>query len=197
VGEPIQGLEVSTLVKARAVFLDRDGVLIRTDVRDGRPFAVSKASDMEVLAEAPGAVASLKAFGFLTIVATNQPDIATGKLAQAEVDAMHRALAGQMTLDDILVCPHVDADQCTCRKPKPGLLLEAARRHNIDLKTSFMVGDRWRDVEAGRAAGCITIFVDRGYREALRGPADHVVADVDEAAKVIARLTKADPGDGP
>jgi D-glycero-D-manno-heptose 1,7-bisphosphate phosphatase len=197
VGEPFQGLEVSTLVKARAVFLDRDGVLIRTDVRDGRPFAVSKASDLEVLAEAPAAVASLKALGFLTIVATNQPDIATGKMVQAELDAMHRGLAGSMRLDDILVCPHVDADQCMCRKPKPGLLLEAARRHNIDLKTSFMVGDRWRDVEAGRAAGCITIFVDRGYREAMRGPADHVVADVGEAAKIIARLTNADPGDGP
>jgi D-glycero-D-manno-heptose 1,7-bisphosphate phosphatase len=188
---------VSTLVKARAVFLDRDGVLIRTDVRDGRPFAIGRAADMEVLAEAPGAVASLKALGFLTIVATNQPDIATGKLAQGELDAMHRGLAGSMRLDDILVCPHVDADQCTCRKPKPGLLLEAVRRHNIDLKASFMVGDRWRDVEAGRAAGCITIFVDRGYRETLRGPADHVVADVGEAAKVIARLTKAGPGDGP
>jgi D-glycero-D-manno-heptose 1,7-bisphosphate phosphatase len=197
VGEPFQGLEVSTLVKARAVFLDRDGVLIRTDVRDGRPFAVSKASDLEVLAEAPAAVAPLKALGFLTIVATNQPDIATGKMVQAELDAMHRGLAGSMRLDDILVCPHVDADQCMCRKPKPGLLLEAARRHNIDLKTSFMVGDRWRDVEAGRAAGCITIFVDRGYREAMRGPADHVVADVGEAAKIIARLTNADPGDGP
>jgi D-glycero-D-manno-heptose 1,7-bisphosphate phosphatase len=185
------------LDKRRAVFLDRDGVLIRTDVRDGRPFAVSKASDMEVLPEAPGAVASLKTLGFLTIVATNQPDIATGKLAQAELDAMHRALAGRMMLDDILVCPHIDADQCECRKPKAGLLREAARRHNIDLKASFMVGDRWRDVEAGRAAGCTTIFVDRGYRETLRGPADHVVADVGQAANVIARLAKADPGDGP
>lgn len=185
------------LDKRRAVFLDRDGVLIRTDVRDGRPFAVSKASAMEVLPEAPSAVASLKTLGFLTIVATNQPDIATGKLAQAELDAMHRALAGRMMLDDILVCPHIDADQCACRKPKAGLLHEAARRHNIDLKTSFMVGDRWRDVEAGRAAGCMTIFVDRGYRETLRGPADHMVADVGEAASVIARLTKADPGDRP
>ena len=196
-GEPFQGLETVTLDKRRAVFLDRDGVLIRTDVRDGRPFAVSKAAHMDVLPEAPGAVASLKTLGFLTIVATNQPDIATGKLAQAELDAMHRALAGRMMLDDILVCPHIDADQCECRKPKAGLLRDAARRHNVDLKASFMVGDRWRDVEAGRAAGCTTIFVDRGYRETLRGPADHVVADVGEAASVIARLTRADPGDGP
>ena len=187
---------MSSLVKARAVFLDRDGVLSRTDVRDGRPFAVSKASDMEVLAEAPSAVVSLKTLGFLTIVATNQPDIAIGKLAQAELDAMHRGLAGRMPLDDILVCPHVDADQCACRKPKPGLLLEAARRHNIDLKTSFLVGDRWRDVDAGRAAGCVTIFVDRGYRETLSVPADHVVADVGEAANLIARLTNAGLGDG-
>jgi D-glycero-D-manno-heptose 1,7-bisphosphate phosphatase len=193
---PFQGLETSTLARARAVYLDRDGVLVRSDVRDGKPFAVAKARDMEVFAEAPAAVASLKALGFVTIVATNQPDIATGKLEQAELDAMHRTLAGRMALDDILICPHADADQCECRKPKPGLLREAARRHNIDLKTSFVVGDRWRDVEAGRSAGCITIFVDRGYREKLRGPADHMVADVGEAANVIARLTRADSGDG-
>jgi D-glycero-D-manno-heptose 1,7-bisphosphate phosphatase len=195
-GESFQDLEMVALDKRRAVFLDRDGVLVRTDVRDGKPFAVSKAADMEVLAEAPCAVATLKELGFLTIVATNQPDIATGKLAQAELDAMHRLLAGRTTLDDILVCPHVDADQCACRKPKPGLLLEGARRHNIDLKTSFLIGDRWRDMGAGRAVGCVTIFVDRGYREPLRVSADHVVTDVGEAAKVIARLTKADLGDG-
>jgi D-glycero-D-manno-heptose 1,7-bisphosphate phosphatase len=183
------------LVKTRAVFLDRDGVLVRSDVRDGRPFAVSRAAHMEVLSEAPGAVASLKALGFLTIVATNQPDIATGKLVQAELEAMHRILVGRMMLDDVFVCPHIETDQCACRKPKPGLLLDGARQHNIDLTTSFMVGDRWRDVDAGRAAGCTTIFVDRGYRETLNMPADHVVGDVAEAASVIAQLTKANVKD--
>jgi D-glycero-D-manno-heptose 1,7-bisphosphate phosphatase len=194
-GKSVQDLEMASLVKARAVFLDRDGVLVRSDVREGRPFAATRVADMEVLPEAPGAVASLKALGLLTIVATNQPDIATGKLAQAELDAMHRVLAGRMMLDDILVCPHVDADQCMCRKPKPGLLLGGARQHNIDLTTSFMVGDRWRDVYAGRAAGCTTIFLDRGYREALNMPADYVVADVAEAANLIAQLPKANARD--
>src|SRR5579871_5259095 len=185
-----QGVETSTLARARAVYFGRDSALVRSAVRDGKPFAVGKATDVEVFAEAPGAVASLKTLEFMTIVATNQPDIATGKPAQAELEAMHCALAARMTLDEVLVGPHIDADQCGCRKPKAGLLHEAACRHNIDWKKSFMLGDRWRDAEAGRAAGCITIFVDRGYRETLRGPADHMVADVGEAANLIARLTK-------
>lgn len=184
-----------TARKARAVFLDRDGVLVRTDVRDGRPYATVRSADMEILNEAPAAVARLKASGFLTLVATNQPDLATGKLALAELDAVHAILNDRMPLDDILVCPHIDADGCDCRKPKPGLLVEGARRHDVDLASSIMVGDRWRDVEAGRAAGCMTIFIDRGYRETLPHAADHTVSDVAAAADLIIQLARTKAGE--
>jgi D-glycero-D-manno-heptose 1,7-bisphosphate phosphatase len=81
------------------------------------------------------------------------------------LDAFHRTLAARLPLDDILVCEHTDEDECDCRKPLPGMLLEAARRHHIDLAASFMVGDRWRDIEAGYNAGCRTILIDYGYAE--------------------------------
>jgi D-glycero-D-manno-heptose 1,7-bisphosphate phosphatase len=94
---------------------------------------------------------------------TNQPDIARGLVTAESVEAINGALKAQLGLDDIYVCLHMDEDQCDCRKPKPGLLIEAARRWNIDLRRSFMVGDRWRDIEAGRAAGCRTVFIDHDY----------------------------------
>jgi D-glycero-D-manno-heptose 1,7-bisphosphate phosphatase len=177
------------------VFLDRDGVLVRSDIVGGKPFATTSSVDFEILDEAPGAVARLKALGFVTIVATNQPDLATGKLALGELNAMHETLKSRMPLDDILVCPHVDADRCNCRKPKPGLLVDGARNFDLDLAACFMVGDRWRDVEAGRAAGCTTIFIDRGYSENMTCLPDHVVADVNAAADVIAQLGRANAGE--
>lgn len=148
-----------------AVFLDRDGVLNVAPIREGRPFAPATLAEMRLLPGVEDACARLKQAGFLLIVVTNQPDIATGKTTQAAVDAINGDLKSRLALDDVCVCPHEDADGCDCRKPKPGLLLAAARRWNIDLARSFMVGDRWRDVEAGAAAGCRTVFIDYGYAE--------------------------------
>jgi len=99
------------------------------------------------------------------IVVTNQPDIARGTQDRAVADAIHHALRETLPLDDFFVCPHDDADQCDCRKPLPGLLLRATEKYDIDLPQSFMVGDRWRDVDAGASAGCATVWIDYGYRE--------------------------------
>jgi D-glycero-D-manno-heptose 1,7-bisphosphate phosphatase len=142
----------------RAVFLDRDGVINRNKVRDGRPHGPRSVEDFVVLPGVGEAVATLRAAGYLVIVATNQPG-----LARETVEAMHAKLRRAVPVDDIRVCPHVESDNCACRKPKPGLLLEAAREHGISLAQSWMVGDRWRDVEAGKAAGCRTVFIDHGY----------------------------------
>jgi len=149
----------------RAVFLDRDGVVNRSIVRDGKPYPPNSVGEMEILAGVPDALTSLRKAGFLNIVVTNQPDIATGKQKAEVVEAMHQRLRNELALDDIKVCRHRDADGCDCRKPKPGMLLQAAREFDIDLERSFMVGDRWRDVAAGQAAGCISFFIDYGYRE--------------------------------
>jgi len=156
----------------RAVFLDRDGVLTRALVRDGIAYAPTSIAEMEIDADAPAALARLKAAGFLLVVITNQPDVARGITSREDVEAMHAILRAALPLDAFFVCYHDNQDGCGCRKPMPGMLLEAAAAHGIDLAQSFMVGDRWRDVEAGVAAGCRTVWIDRGYREQAprRGP---------------------------
>ncbi|MFZ0958494.1 MAG: HAD-IIIA family hydrolase [Candidatus Sulfotelmatobacter sp.] len=172
--------------KRRAVFLDRDGVINRAFVRDGKSFPPSTLQELEVLPGVPEALRELKQHGYKLLVVTNQPDVARGKQSQQMIDAMHQALSAQLPIDDIFVCYHTDQDKCDCRKPMPGMLLEAARKHNIDLAASFMVGDRWRDIEAGYNAGCKTILIDYGYSE--KSPAyapDLRVGSLREAADWI------------
>jgi D-glycero-D-manno-heptose 1,7-bisphosphate phosphatase len=161
----------------RAVFLDRDGVLTRALVRGGKAYAPMTPAEMEIDADAPVALARLKVAGFLLIVVTNQPDVARGVTRREDVEAMHATLRAALPLDAVCVCYHDDRDACDCRKPKPGMLLEAAAAYAIDLGASFMVGDRWRDVDAGAAAGCRTIWIDRGYDE--RAPVHAPDARVD------------------
>lgn len=169
----------------RAVFLDRDGTLTTTLLRDRRPVAPSDVGEFELLPDVAEAARQLHAAGFALIVVTNQPDVRTGTTRIEAVEEMNRRLREWLPLDDILVCYHVEADSCECRKPKPGMLLMAAGEHGINLDMSWMVGDRWRDVSAGKAAGCRTIFLDRGYAESLRDAADFTVKSFSEAAEMI------------
>lgn len=148
-----------------AVFLDRDGVLNRSEVRNGKPYAPLKIEDFRLLPGVIGAVRAIKQAGFLVIVVTNQPDIGNGSVDPGVVDAMHEKLRRKVAVDDIRVCPHSQNAGCECRKPKPGMLLQAARDWGIDLRRSVMIGDRWSDIVAGQAAGCYTIFLDRAYPE--------------------------------
>jgi len=176
--------------KHRAVFLDRDGVINRAFVRDGKPVPPPTLQELEVLPGVPEALRDLKQHGYELLVVTNQPDVGRGKQSRQALDAMHKLLSDRLPIDDILVCTHSDADKCDCRKPLPGMLLEAARKHNVDLAASFMVGDRWRDIEAGYNAGCKTILIDYGYSER---PPDRVpdlrVGSLREAADWIIRST--------
>jgi len=149
----------------RAVFLDRDGVINRSLVRDGKPYAPTTMEELEILPGVALALNRLRAEGFLNIVVTNQPDLSTGKQTPAILEAMHARLMRELPLDAIRVCPHTDAAACACRKPAPGLLLDAAREFDVDLPSSHMVGDRWRDIEAGQKAGCGCFFIDYGYAE--------------------------------
>jgi D-glycero-D-manno-heptose 1,7-bisphosphate phosphatase len=179
-------------VKARAIFLDRDGVISRSVVRDGLPFAPTNLDEFEILPEAPAACQRLKQAGFLLVVATNQPDVGRGTMKKETVEAMHAKLRRQLPIDRVEVCYHPGHGQsnCDCRKPKPGLLLNAARELGIDLARSWMVGDRWRDIDCGHAGGCRTIFIDRGYSEDLKQAPDFRVADLAEAADVILAHSK-------
>jgi len=152
----------------RAVFLDRDGVLNRAMVRDGKPYPPASLAELEIVEGAAAALARLKALGFLLFVVTNQPDVARGTQTLEAVQAIHDTMRQTLPLDEFLICPHDDGDGCQCRKPAPGLVIEAQQRYGIDLSRSFLVGDRWRDIDAGHAAGCRTVWLDRNYRE--RGP---------------------------
>jgi D-glycero-D-manno-heptose 1,7-bisphosphate phosphatase len=168
-------------VAGRAVFLDRDGVLNAAVVRDGAPHPPADAEEVEVLPGVDEACRCLRAAGFELVVVTNQPDVARGTQTLEAVERINDVLRAALPLDEIVVCPHDDSDACDCRKPRPGMLVAAAGRRGIDLAASFMVGDRWRDVEAGRRAGCRTVFVDRGYDEPSAQP-DVTVSDLAEAA---------------
>jgi D-sedoheptulose 7-phosphate isomerase len=176
--------------KQRAVFLDRDGVINRAFVRDGKPFSPPSQQELEILPGVAEALNELKSNGYKLLVVTNQPDVGRGKLMRQTLDAMHQALRERLPLDDILVCLHTDEDYCDCRKPMPGMILEAARKHDIDLAASFLVGDRWRDIDAGYNAGCKTILIDYGYSErAPEHEPDLRVSSLREAADWIIRST--------
>ena len=168
-----------------AVFLDRDGVINANLERNGKPVAPTNLSDFRILPGVAEATRLLKEAGFLLVIVTNQPDVAHGLTPKATVEAMHAEIMRQLPIDDIIVCFHADADNCSCRKPKPGMILEAAARHWIDLAASYLVGDRWRDVHAGRSAGCRTIFVDYGYPQDQPHQPDKLVRSLREAADYI------------
>jgi D-glycero-D-manno-heptose 1,7-bisphosphate phosphatase len=177
---------------ARAVFLDRDGVINRALEREGKPYPPTSLAEFEILPEVPAACAKLKAGGFLLVVATNQPDVGRGTLAQEVVDQIHAHMVAQLPIDCVEVCfhPGKGASDCDCRKPKPGMLLKAARELGIDLARSWMVGDRWRDIDCGYSAGCKTVFIERDYDEQLRQKPDFSARNLGEAADII--LTQSD-----
>ena len=148
-----------------AVFLDRDGVLSRSIVRNGKSFAPRSLKDFILMPNSHRSVMLLKQFGFKVIVVTNQPDIGNGLVTLAVVELMHQKLLEKIMVDDVFLCAHRQDEGCDCRKPKPGMLLAASVKHGIDLKKSFIIGDRSIDIEAGQRAGCKTIFIDRHYKE--------------------------------
>jgi D-glycero-D-manno-heptose 1,7-bisphosphate phosphatase len=169
----------------RAVFLDRDGVINRSIVRDGKPYPPPSLAEFEFLPGVTEACRLLKEAEFLLIVATNQPDVGRGTQRQAVVEEMHRHMCDILPIDRVEVCYDGGDKPSDFIKPAPGMLLRAARELEIDLARSFMVGDRWRDVDCGIAAGCVTIFIDYGYREQLRGEPDFLVCNLLEAARLI------------
>ncbi len=169
-----------------AVFLDRDGVLNRAIVQHGKPYPPATLAELQILPDAPNALEALRTGGFLLIGITNQPDVARGTQRREVVEAINATLLAALPLREILVCYHDDRDCCTCRKPLPGLLVQAATRYAIELSSSFMIGDRWRDVEAGRRAGCTTILSDAGYAEREPvSPLDYTAYSLTEAAAWI------------
>lgn len=184
------GIDNANAVKKRAVFLDRDGVLNEAVIRDNKPYSPENAESMRIPADTADALGRLKEHGYFLVVVTNQPDVARGRQTREAVEQMHRRLRSELPLDDVLTCYHDDADDCECRKPLPGLIKRAEQLHGIDLRRSYMIGDRWRDVDAGANAGCKTILIDRGYAERAPASAPDVrVGSLSDAVDWILKTT--------
>jgi D-glycero-D-manno-heptose 1,7-bisphosphate phosphatase len=178
----------------RAVFLDRDGVINRAVVRDGKPYPPASVAEFELLPGVEEACARLKAAGWLVVVATNQPDVGRGTQRREDVEAMHAAMTARLPIDRVEVCYDPGQGQSSeFRKPAPGMLLRAAREQDIDLARSWMIGDRWRDIDCGAAAGCRTIFIDYGYDEKLRAPPDFRAPSLFAAAELLLVLERETP----
>ncbi len=168
-----------------AIFLDRDGVINAVIMRDGKVSSPCLLSEFVLEPGVEEALSELRRSGLLLFVVTNQPDIRRGLLSPQSLDAIHARLRALLPVDDIAFCPHDNVDECDCRKPKPGMLLDLAKRWHVDLSRSFMIGDQDRDIECGRRAGCITILLGKSYNSGLEAKADYLVSDITAAAGVI------------
>lgn len=175
----------------KAVFLDRDGVLNEAIVRDGKAYSPASVDEVIVPRGASEALTVLREHGFCLVMVTNQPDIARGKAKRETIHKINQHLRRLLSLDAVELCDHDDADNCDCRKPKPGMILRAAARDCIALSESFMVGDQWRDIEAGRRAGCRTVLIGDGYAEGIKSLPDARVTNLSEAAEwILAQRTE-------
>lgn len=166
-----------------AVFLDRDGVLNKAVYAEGKSYPPADAASLELTPGAVDAVAALRAAGYVCICVTNQPDVARGSRTLENVTAMNNKVFQALRLDDLYCCLHDNADNCACRKPKPGMLFAAADKWNIDLRASWMIGDRHSDVKAGKAAGCKTVLI--GEKDDADSGCDLLCRDIVEAVKCI------------
>jgi D-glycero-D-manno-heptose 1,7-bisphosphate phosphatase len=175
-------------VMRSAVFLDRDGVITRPAVRERKPYPPRCLAELELLPGVGEALQALKAGGYCLVVVTNQPDIARGTALRSVVDGMNDWLKSVLPLDAVLTCAHDDDNRCQCRKPLPGLITQAARELRVECAASYMIGDRWRDIEAGRRAGCKTFFIDQGYDEEAPKSYDFRVGSLPDAARIILEM---------
>lgn len=183
----------------RAIFLDRDGVINKVKVVDGKPYPPLSIDEFIIFPGVAEACRKLKEAGFLLVVATNQPDVGRGTLKREVVEGIHAHMSHALPIDRVEVCYHPGRgdSKCDCRKPQPGMLHRTARELNIDLRRSWMAGDRWRDIDCGHAAGCRTVFIDHGYDELLKQQPDFRARNLLEAAEIILKLELKNSGTGP
>src|SRR5665647_2143097 len=169
----------------KAVFLDRDGVINRTIFRNGKARAPYTMTEFALFDGVQQSIVELHNSGFLCIIVTNQPDVTRGWVSLESVEMINHKVRELLQIDDIKICLHTEKENCICRKPKPGMLIEASHDWGIDLSASFMVGDRFSDVAAGVTAGCKTILVGPGDEQGNFPSPDHRASSLLEAVPWI------------
>lgn len=170
-----------------AVFLERDGVLNNTQCK-APPRSLEEFRINQDIAEP---LWLLREAGFLLIATTNQPGLSRGDLPRRDLDSMHAILQRQLPLDDILVCPHLEEDDCSCRKPRAGLMREASFAWHVELDRSYVISDKWQDSEAARQVGCISMLIDSPRIGS--GHHDYILDDVDGAVEKILQIEQTRP----
>ena len=171
----------------RALFLDRDGVLNKAIIKNRKPYPPTKIEELEIISGVQEGLELLKHSGFKLIVITNQPDVARGTLSKEKVDEINNTISQNLNIDEIISCFHDDSDNCECRKPKPGMILQAVKKWNIDLTLSYLIGDRWRDIQTAKNIGLNSILIKYDYDE-KKINADFECNNLEEAANFILRV---------
>ena len=169
----------------KAVFLDRDGVINKAIIRAGRPYSPGSLEELEFLPGVDIATKALRDAGFILVIVTNQPDVANGIQSLDVVEQMHEIISTKLPVNAIKACYHSEIEECICRKPKPGMLIDASIELSLNLPESYMIGDRWRDIDAGKAAGCKTILIKANYSEPRAENPDLIVESLLEASQLI------------
>ena len=177
-------------MKNKAIFLDRDGVINKVIMRNGKPSSPWKLKEFEILPDVKECLVAFKKMGFLNIIFTSQPDISRGFLQIEDLEKMHEIIDKTLLVDEIRFCPHDDKDNCSCRKPKPGLILEAVQKWSIDLRESYVIGDTWKDIGAGKAVGCKTFLLRREYNKGFQKDYDFEVSNLKKTVEIIKKLSK-------
>jgi D-glycero-D-manno-heptose 1,7-bisphosphate phosphatase len=182
--------EVYAVVKAvkQGVFIERDGILNHVRVERQQQITPLTLEEFKVNEEAAPLIKKLKEAGLLLIVTTNQPGLSRGSQSRRELDRIHEALRRALPVDDILLCPHDQSDHCSCRKPKPGLLVEAGFKWKLDMDRSFVISDKWQDAEAARCAGCTSLLLQSPWVGAVHR--DFVLPDLGAVVSKILQLQK-------
>ena len=169
----------------KAIFLDRDGIINHVKIINGKPHPPSNLSEFLIMPNIQEFLELTHKNNYLNIIITNQPDVSRGKISASAVEEINTHIKKKLKVDDIYTCFHDDKDFCECRKPKPGNIIKASMNYQIDLSNSYMIGDRWRDIESGQKAGCKTIYVDYNYDEAKPTTYDFKVNSVKELKRIV------------
>jgi D-glycero-D-manno-heptose 1,7-bisphosphate phosphatase len=177
----------------KSVFFDRDGIINKALVKNNKPYSPLTVKEFKFTDYIKLGCEALERAGFFLFIVTNQPEISRGNLQQNELNLINLLIYQTLPVKEILVCPHSHEDLCSCRKPSAKMISDAANSYNIDLKNSWLIGDRWKDIDCGFKAGCKTIFVDYNYDEILKEKPNFIVSSVSSAINIILEESKKRP----